>query len=227
MKQQIILTIFAVMILSIVLPTTSASLGTYKMGSCVDIKTILNTTAVNISTISYPNSSVIVSNQPMDMNDYTFNYTFCNTSAIGNYIYSYVDAEGNVYVNDFMITPTGDVPSSSRSITYIILSIILFVIMCVLITIGFTSQKLPLIIIGIDVGMTFAILLLLSFMSNPDIMMDTGIFNLITSIYSWYIWIFFVGLLVSVFLLAMYFLKWMSGAKNRKLDAYGLLMGDE
>lgn len=85
----------------------SASLGTFKQNECVDIKTILNTTSVNISTISNPSSTVIISNQEMTKLASTFNYTFCNTTDIGIYIYDYFDAEGNVYVNDFEISPSG------------------------------------------------------------------------------------------------------------------------
>ncbi len=46
----------------------------------------------------------------------TFNYTFCNTSDPGKYIYDYFDTEGNVYVNDFTITPSGFEINSGQSI---------------------------------------------------------------------------------------------------------------
>lgn len=108
----------------------SASLGTFKLNECVDIKTILNATSVNISTLNYPNSSLIISNRPMTKTGLTFNYTFCNTSVIGKYNYDYYDNLGNVYVNDFEVTKTGDKVSLSNSIlviAFLIVAILLFV----------------------------------------------------------------------------------------------------
>jgi hypothetical protein len=92
----------------------SASLGSYKQNECVQIKTILNSSAVNISSISYPNSTIIFTSIPMTKVGSTFNYTFCNTTELGIYIYDYNDYEGNVYVNDFEITKTGKLASSSQ-----------------------------------------------------------------------------------------------------------------
>jgi hypothetical protein len=100
MKNKLILTIILGMFL---ISCVSASLGTFKAGDCVDIKTILNTSAVTISSLSYPNSSIILYIVPMTKNGLTFNYSFCNTSTLGTYNYDYNDTEGNVYINDFKI----------------------------------------------------------------------------------------------------------------------------
>jgi hypothetical protein len=104
------------MFVMMIVPLASADLGTFQQNSPVEIKTILNTTSVNISTISYPNSTLIISNQAMTKNGLNFNYTFYNTSKLGTYIYSYFDAEGNVYVNSFTITPTGNIFNNALSI---------------------------------------------------------------------------------------------------------------
>jgi len=98
-----------------------ARLGNFERRQCVDIKTILNTSTVNISTINYPNTSLALSNQLMEKNGKTFNFSFCDTETIGIYIYDYFDAEGNVFVNDFVITPIGDDITTSTSILYIII----------------------------------------------------------------------------------------------------------
>jgi len=92
----------------------SASLGTFKSGECVDIKTILNTTAVTISSLNYPNSSKVLGITSMEKNGLTFNYTFCNTSTSGTYNYDYNDTEGNVYVNSFEVTLSGQILSGSQ-----------------------------------------------------------------------------------------------------------------
>ena len=102
---------------------TSASLGTFKSGSCVDIKTILNTSAVTISSINYPNSLSALRIKSMSKNGLTFNYTFCDTYNLGIYNYDYNDTEGNVYVNSFEITSSGI--SSSNVNTYFWILIIL------------------------------------------------------------------------------------------------------
>ena len=104
---------------------TSASLGTFKQGDCVDIKTILNTSAVTISSLNYPNTSNILGITSMTKKGLTFNYTFCNTTTLGTYTYSYNDSEGNVYVNDFMI---GTDLTTGTSIIYVGFIIILLFI---------------------------------------------------------------------------------------------------
>lgn len=78
MKNKIyLLMLFSILLISF----CSASLGTFRQLECIDIKTILNTTSVNISTINYPNGSTVISNQLMDnLVEMTFNYTFCDTS---------------------------------------------------------------------------------------------------------------------------------------------------
>ena len=93
----------------LILPMVSSGLGTFKQGECVDIKTILNTSSVTLSTLNYPNGSVIVSEQDMTNSvGKTFNYTYCSATTIGKYYYDYYDADGNVYVNDFDVTSTGE-----------------------------------------------------------------------------------------------------------------------
>ena len=103
MKKVILTIILGIFLISM----ASASLGKFEQYECINIKTILNATSVNISTISYPNGTVAVSNQAMSKTASTFNYTFCNTSTTGTYIYDYFTDEGKVYVNDFEITPMG------------------------------------------------------------------------------------------------------------------------
>jgi len=105
----------------------SASLPPVEQNVCIQIKTILNTTSVNISTITYPNETTLFLNQDMTKNALTFNYTFCGTDTIGIYIYDYFDAELNTYVNDFKVTPDGKEFTTQNSISYLgFILIILF-----------------------------------------------------------------------------------------------------
>ena len=113
--------LFLIVLILTTIEGVNASLGSYKQGECVQIKTILNTTSVNISTINYPNSTIAITNQAMTRNGYSFNYSFCNTSTLGTYVYDYVDTiTGNVYVNDFIITTTGYELNTSKSIVILI-----------------------------------------------------------------------------------------------------------
>lgn len=112
-----------------ILPVVTASLGSFKQKDCVTIKTILNTSLVNISSLSDPNSTIILTNQNMTKNGLTFSYNFCNTSKLGFYTYDYFDAEGNVYVNDFEITPSGnDSINSGEGLTLFSSVIVLLII---------------------------------------------------------------------------------------------------
>jgi hypothetical protein len=122
----------------------SASLGTYKQGDCVDIKTILNTSSVTLSTLSYPDGSIAGSNIVMqNIAGKTFNYTFCNTPTIGTYVYDYYDADGEVYVNDFDITASGQ--SGTNNIVFIVFVIVL---LYALTLIAFFGKSTPLTILG-------------------------------------------------------------------------------
>jgi len=132
--------IFLAIIFSLLLPLCSAKLGNFKQNECVDIKTILNATAVNISTISYPNSTVAIRNEVMNKDGSTFNYTFCDTIALGVYNYDYFTLEGSVYVNDFEITYTGEKVTQEQ--IYIYLFGLLFLIFLIFGTIA-VINKLP------------------------------------------------------------------------------------
>ncbi len=104
----------------------TATLPPVKQNECVQLKTILNTAWVNISSITYPNGTTLFLNQEMTKNALTFNYTFCGTDTLGLYLYDYFDAEGNAYPNDFLVTPSGKVPTVAESILYFLLTIIMF-----------------------------------------------------------------------------------------------------
>lgn len=117
--------LMVVMLLLMIVPLASADLGTFRQGDCVNIKTILNTTAVNISTLSYPNTTIALTNVAMTKLGSTFNYSFCNTEPLGIYTYDYFDIEGNVYVNSFTITKNGyELPGDNFTIMLYILFIV-------------------------------------------------------------------------------------------------------
>jgi hypothetical protein len=120
-----------IMFILLLVGLTSASLGTFKQGDCVQIVTNLNSTSINITDITTPtpNPIIDVANVQMTANGNLFNYTYCNTSALGTYTYGYCDNGGNCYSNDFSITPSGAELSTGQSMIYIV-SVISMIIVC-------------------------------------------------------------------------------------------------
>jgi hypothetical protein len=89
------------------------TLGTFKQNECIGlVQTCSNCTSVNISSVTYPNSSIAISNKIMSStNNIYYNYSFCNTSSLGNYIvsgYANVDGSRTVWAYDFIVTSTGE-----------------------------------------------------------------------------------------------------------------------
>lgn len=139
MNKKILLLVIGILL---VVPLLSAGLGTFEPNDCVNIKTILNTTGVNISSISYPNSSVAITNDAMTKSGLTFNYTFCNTSDLGIYVYDYFDTvTGDTYVNSFEISNLGVSQSISQAIGSAVYLFLMVIIMFVFGGVGFKLFK--------------------------------------------------------------------------------------
>lgn len=121
--------------------SVSASLPTVKQNDCVEIKTILNSSSVTLSSITYPSQETVYLDAAMTKNALTFNYTFCNTSILGSYYYDYYDAEGNVYVNDFLVTPNGLEQTQANAIGSLAFLLLMLVLMFTFGTVGFKLLK--------------------------------------------------------------------------------------
>jgi hypothetical protein len=80
---------------------------TYSQGDCVNLKTILNSSAVNISSVVYPDSTIEIIDSPMTKQGLNFNYTFCSTNQLGLYSFDYYDEQYNIYKDNFYITYSG------------------------------------------------------------------------------------------------------------------------
>lgn len=117
--------------------TASGFLGEFDFNKCVQLKTISNATSVNISTISYPNSTQLIINAQMTKNNKNFNYTFCKTNVEGIYIYDYFDNEGHVFENSFKITKGEGIGltninfSKTENIVILIILVVIIVFLCV------------------------------------------------------------------------------------------------
>ena len=79
-----------------------------------------NSTYANITRITFPNSSIALVGQfAMTRNDDNYNYTFSNTSNLGQYlVYGSCDENGRytAWVYDFFVTPTGIIQTTSQGL---------------------------------------------------------------------------------------------------------------
>ena len=131
MKKLILILIFSIILISFV-SAQQQSLGSVKQNDCIQvIQTCSDCTYNNISRVLYPNKTVVLSNVAMTKDDTYYNYTFCNTSTLGNYIVNgYGDLGGTKtsWTYDFEVTPTGFLLETSESILYIIILIVTFLL---------------------------------------------------------------------------------------------------
>lgn len=98
------------------------SLPTQKKGYCVIIpQTCSNCTYVNITSIKYPNSTESIINVAMTQTaKVKFNYTFCGTEQLGDYIVTTCGNPDSTFTcvdYDFEVSPTGFSISDGQSTT--------------------------------------------------------------------------------------------------------------
>ena len=126
---KIYLGLFIFILLSFIqIDLTSATLGTFKKGSCVDLLGSSSDSSMNISTISTPHGTDQTI-RIMQKNGVTFNYTFCDTSYMGEYSYNYYDGSGVIWVNNFFVTADGQEYNQFPTPYFFILGGILFTLM--------------------------------------------------------------------------------------------------
>lgn len=129
---------FSIIFLFLLMPLINAeieTLGTFKQNECVKlIQTCADCTYVNISSVTFPNSSIALGEYLMTQSGKSWSWTFCNTTNIGQYIVSghgNPDSTPTTWAYDFDITPTGYELSTSGGILYvvfIIASLIIFLL---------------------------------------------------------------------------------------------------
>lgn len=101
-------------LVSTVLPLVNSeqqSLGTYKVGSCISLTQICaNCTFNNITSVTAPDSTIVLTQSAMTKSGTVYNKTFCNTGQQGRYIVRGLgDPEGTdtIWTYDFQVTPSG------------------------------------------------------------------------------------------------------------------------
>jgi len=131
MSNKIFLLIFIGLIF--MLPMIAAeeqSLGTFKVNSCISLKqTCSNCSFVNITSVISPAGEIVLGHVPMTKTATEYNYTFCGTSTIGNYIYNTLgnpDGINTVQPVAFEITPSGF--ADTLGFYFIIIAVLIAVI---------------------------------------------------------------------------------------------------
>ena len=119
------------------------TLGTFRQGSDINlVQNCVNSTYSNITRITAGTNSIFLINQqtPMTKNSDNYNFTFSNTTAIGQYlVYGQCDENGIItnWVYDLFVNYSGTLPTITEGIIYfisVILLIFIFVL-CLLATI--------------------------------------------------------------------------------------------
>ena len=144
MNKLIFAFIFGIFLLGLVSAGESGEmLGTYKQNSCITLPQICaSCTYAKISSIVSPNQTLYGVGDTYTKTGTFYNYTFCNTSELGNYkVNGYFDIEGvdQVFSYIFIITTAGNSSGTSNSIFNI--GIILAVI-SVMFLFGYFGMKL-------------------------------------------------------------------------------------
>ena len=138
------------MLLTLVNAETS-SLGTMKQNTCFDLyQTCDDCSYVNFTSIKYPNGTTESFNLAMTKTNQNFNYSFCNTSSIGDYTYTVAGDKGGVYSTEvigFKVSPSGFLGTLGFYILVLFLS-------AGVIILGFSKDDPILVILG-SLGLYF------------------------------------------------------------------------
>jgi hypothetical protein len=186
-----ILLLVVAVLATLLLPAINAeqqSFGTFKQGECINlIQTCANCSYINI-TVTNPNSTVIISNQLMTKTGTIYNYSFCNTTILGQYIYNTLgDTDGirtTVPVN-FIITPSGFQVSIANTVIMFFIVGVLILITVVMFYFGLSvkNKALMFFFISGSVLLTVFIIGYILNMVNVGLGEFSGISNLFNSFY--------------------------------------------
>jgi len=119
-----------------------------KAGECISLYQLCDSCSyVNISSIRFPNGTVLNLNQAMTKTNSDYNYSFCDTSLLGGYSYSVCgDKTGEFKCEklEFDSTPSGKESNSSTIVFFLFIIIMIYAIAGV----GFFGRNVPITILG-------------------------------------------------------------------------------
>ncbi len=177
--------LFLMLVLVLISPVNAEiqTLGCFQVDTEIDlIQTCATCTFNNITAVTFPNSTILISNVAMEKDGSRYNFTLNEnqTGTIGEYI---VDGFGNlsgvdaVWNYNFFITPTGECLDTQQSIIVFGLMLILLFLTGAFLIFGFkvetTSVKIFLIALG---GLFFLFTLGFSINSIKQLMFLQSVF---------------------------------------------------
>ena len=123
MVKRLVLVLFLVMVFVSFGSAVEQDLGTAIRGSCINlVQTCDSCTYNNISRVLYPNSTeALTSEQVMTVSGIYYNYSFCSTDAIGEYVvlgHGDLNGEDTIWDYTFEITREGESISTPKAIMY-------------------------------------------------------------------------------------------------------------
>ena len=134
MKYKYLILMLAILLVLPLMSAETTSLGKFSKDSCIDlIQTCNNCSYVNISSVTYPNSTQALGSAEMTKDGTIYNKSFCKTSILGTYIvngYGDLDSEITTWSYDFEVAPDYDLTTASSSfyIGIIVVLCFLFII---------------------------------------------------------------------------------------------------
>ena len=111
---------------------SAGSLGRFTQDTTISLHQICdNCTFVNITSISFPNGSILIINREMNKSLNDYNFSFSDTSSPGLYIYNTCgDQDGPLVCEniEFDINKLGEELTTGRAIIYLILTFFIFLL---------------------------------------------------------------------------------------------------
>jgi hypothetical protein len=133
-------TVFILVSLLGIINAEQQNLGNFKRDTCVMlIQTCSNCTFVNLTSLISPTSDTILSNVEMTKDGTNYNYSFCNNSQIGEYIYNTIgDPDGSIITQPvgYTISGIGQNLSTSKALSYGLIFFFAFLIFVGLLVLG-------------------------------------------------------------------------------------------
>jgi hypothetical protein len=124
----------------LLLPSVNASLGNVKQGNCINLMVLSNCSQVNLTQVMNSNNTYIINKLMTNIGGQTFNFTFCNTSQLDHYTFSWndkcIDCSLGGCGNEFYVTATGKDLTISKAVTYVLIFIVSMLIFIGLLILG-------------------------------------------------------------------------------------------
>lgn len=124
MKKVLLYIIIGIFLISFI---SASSLGVFKQYDCVSLYQLCdNCTYVNITTVTYPNSTILTLNALMTKTGVDYNYSFCETTPIGDYSYKVCGDKNGIFTCeniDFIVTGNGQAPNVGTTTFLIVLAL--------------------------------------------------------------------------------------------------------